>query len=142
MEETNQTTFRDAMGRKWECALTVASLDDVKKHAGFELDALIKNPEAFADMIVGDPRKLVAVLFGVCQAQCAERKVDASDFGRGFNRSTLEQAVEALLFAVVDFFPRRSVGRVLTEHLPQLLANLDKQMSEATRTQLLKNATA
>lgn len=137
--------FTDSKGTSWRLDLNVGLLEDAKKETGIDLDSITDDANKLAGLILSNPRKLVEFLYVLCEEQIVESGLDAKEFGRRFNRETLDRAGDALVEAIVDFYPRSSAGKVIRENLPRLLADMDQRIGEATKKsidqQLLKSHT-
>ena len=105
-------TFRDRSGRLWRADVTAAVLRRVQDECNVELLELVapREPEQFGRLIArlqSEPMLLVDVIYCVVEEQCIARGVSDIDFGRGLAGDSLEEAFEALLAGVIDFFPHR-----------------------------------
>lgn len=116
--------------------LTVGTVIDIKEETGANLDDIVNDPDKLTNLLLANPQKLVEMLYVVCADQCEKKDIEPRQFGRMFDRPTLDAAGNALLEAIVDFYPRSSAGVVIREHLPKLLENMDKKIAEGTRKRL------
>src|SRR5215204_5014710 len=120
--------FKDSKNDEWDLILNVGMIEDIKEATSVDLDLLLTDPSKLADIFIATPKKLVEILFVICEEQIKERGLEPRDFGKRFDRSTLDSAAEAMIGAVVSFYPRSSVGKVIGEKLPELLRKLDSQI--------------
>lgn len=104
------STFTDAKDRQWTIAVTVGDIKRVRNEAKIDLGD--PTPETM-ERLATDPVLLVDVLWSLCSVQAKERGVSDEEFGRALVGDPIDAATEALIEAVVDFFPgqRRSLLR-------------------------------
>ena len=104
-------TFSDNAGRVWTANLNVATLKRVRALAGVDLASAIlvekdgKPSAKLLERLSSDPVLLVDVLYAVCKPECDQRNVSDEDFGAAMAGDAVEQATDALLDEIVDFFP-------------------------------------
>lgn len=99
--------FTDNAGRHWSIDVTLATVRRVKRLLDVQLlDAVDPEAELCARLGV-DACLLADLLYVVCLPQADERGVSDEEFGRALAGDAVEEASEALLRAVVDFFPNR-----------------------------------
>lgn len=107
--------FKDKLDRSWLLVITVLGVKRCRGLLGIDLYALVdENFERLAKLLA-DPVSLVDVLFVLCQDQARMLGLTDEDFGRSFGGDTLEQAAEAFLAELVDFFPNPRIRAGLTE---------------------------
>lgn len=96
-------TFKDNTGREWSVPVTVGTVKLVRDK--LQLDILdIENGTVFKKL-VSDPILLCDVIFVLCGEQAKERGVSDEEFGRAMAGDAIEQATDAFLEALADFFP-------------------------------------
>lgn len=117
--------FTTPDGIKWKVNFTVGLLLDVEDSTGIDLNKLIEESTKFSEFLTQQPRKLVEMLYALCEGEIKERGINPRDFGRLFDRPTLDNATDAVIEAAVLFFPRLSAGQVISGRLPQILAKMD-----------------
>lgn len=120
------SAFFDCKGRDWTLRLTVGVLADVRTHAGIDLGKAIRSEQSLSDLLFGDPSDLVKVLWVLVSKKAEERQVTPEEFAHGFDGPALEQATEALLQAIADFFPRSRVAAALKTGLAAALEKMDR----------------
>lgn len=120
--------FKDSKGDVWKLILTVGTIEDIKAEAGIDLDEMVNSPEKFASSLYEKPRKLVEMLWVMCEEQAAERQIDPKSFGKRFDRETIDKACDAFLTAIVTFYQRTSAGAVLRGNLPRMLREMDRKL--------------
>lgn len=128
--------FKDSQGMEWKLLLTVGLIEQVQEEGQLDLSNMLKDPKEFATLLVHDPKKLVMGLWVMCEEQAKFCGLDAKQFGKRFDRDTLDRAVDALCDAVVAFYPRGSAGRVLRGRLPAILKEMDQEISRKTAEKL------
>lgn len=133
--------FTDSTGVVWVLRLNVGMIDDIKEQCDLDLIAMLQNPKEFATVLVMDPRKLGMIFWIMCQEQAEKEGVEPKEFGRRLDRDTIDSATDALIAAIVGFYPRGSQGRLLLEKLPQVLATMDKTIADRT-SKLLENSSS
>lgn len=121
--------FTDREGREWSLSITVGDLKPLREF-GFDLGKITGSGKLLGEVLFGEPEKLVAVLFHLCERQADQRGVGPEDFAKGIDGSTLEQAGEAMVEAAIDFFPRSRVAREWKGRMKSLLATMDDMLVE------------
>lgn len=119
-------TFKDNAGHEWRVKLTVGTLGDLKRDAGIDLSAAMREPKGLADLLFTDPSTLVAGLWVLCRDQAEKAGVSADEYPRRFDGETLETATEALLDETAGFFPRSQVAKAIRANLRTTLERIDR----------------
>ena len=115
-------SFTDSMGRAWTLVVNVATIKRVRALCGVDLNSIVEvedgKPSAkLLERLSGDPVLLVDVLYAVCRPECEQKGVSDEDFGAAMAGDAVEQATDALLDEIVDFFPaakRKAFQRILS----------------------------
>lgn len=92
--------WKDANGREWSTAITVATVKRVKEHVGIfltDVDAIEK--------IDADVMLLCDVLAAICKPQRDDRNVSADQFGELLAGKYIDLAYDSLRQDLLDFFP-------------------------------------
>ena len=102
--------FKDKKDNTWEIEITISALKRVKSYLDLNLlDIFKQNPETqkfeLLEKISEDPVLLVDLLFVLCEKQVKERNMNAEDFANVFSGEVIENAVNVLLYEIIDFFP-------------------------------------
>ena len=132
-------TFTDSLGQPWTVTIHVTALKRVRDLVGVDLFKLADEGFAALANLVSDPVKLCDVLFALCKEEAEARGVTDDAFGRAMFGDALEQAANAFLEALVDFFPSartraglmqvieksRSVQAKVLDHAERQLAQID-----------------
>lgn len=115
--------FKDTKGREWTIVVDVGQIKTVRDLVGVDLHSLFKDE---AKRVLSDPILLVDTLYALCRQQCAGRQMSDVDFGQSFDGDVLEAAANALLDAVIDFFPqsRRTILRATVTKSEQLAGQM------------------
>lgn len=101
-------TFKDTNGREWRIHLDAPTIREIRNT--FDgLNLIDAEGRCFAQL-AGDPVTLVDVLWCLCRDQAQAAGVTDVQFGRALMGEAIEQATEALLNAILDFFPPRKRG--------------------------------
>ena len=142
MTDLLKTTFKDKTEREWDLRLNAPIVKDVKEQLGVKLTSFEEDP---LDKLSTDPVLLVDVLYLICKEQADARDMTSRQFGECLNPD-LEGVVEALLAAIVGFFPPgkrsavlgtlRANEKLVTDAQTQLLTsftNEEKMKALATR---------
>ncbi len=96
-------TFKDEKGRDWSVHITVDSIKRVRSKLDVDLMQLVE-PE-FASKLLGDVINLVNIIYIVCKPEADERSISDEDFGRALAGESLDQAIDAFLNSLTEFFP-------------------------------------
>jgi len=115
-------SFTDNMGRTWTLVVNVATIKRVRALCGVDLNSIVEvedgKPSAkLLERLSNDPVLLVDVLYAVCRPECEQKGVSDEDFGAAMAGDAVEQATDALLDEIVDFFPaakRKAFQRILS----------------------------
>lgn len=103
-------TFRTTDGASWDLAVNVLTVKRCRDMTGVNPLALVSEQSAVADLF-SDDVKLCEVLCAFVLPQLEERGKRPDDFYATINGDVIEQAAEALLGEIIDFFqePRRGL---------------------------------
>ena len=123
-------TFTDANGHTWSIVITVETIRRVRQLASVDLMQVVGGK--LLEQIAADPVLLVDVLAAVCKPQMEVRSTTAADFGSAMCGDAIDQAAQALLQGVADFFP--SPTRVLLQQL------IDASWAQQAKSQEIASA--
>lgn len=98
-------TFKDRNGDTWTLDVHIGTLRTVKQR--LNIDLLNVMGTNLLQELAGDPENLVDVLYVLCSQQCDERGKSDMEFGRLLVGDAIEDAMNALVGALIDFFPKR-----------------------------------
>lgn len=97
------TKFNDAQGRQWSVEFDGLLLDDVLTNTGIDLADLSGGGLARLDE---HAPSLIRVLTLLCAEEIAAKKLTPKEFAQAIRREAIPAAVEAVLGAAQDFFPK------------------------------------
>lgn len=95
--------FPDKLGQTWDLLIDVDAVEQVRSKLNLDLMKIDK-PEGKA--IFEDQVTFVHVLYVLCEEQAEKRQINERAFAKGFNGDTFDAAVDALIEAIADFFPK------------------------------------
>ena len=96
--------FTDKKDNEWFFDITIGTVSRVKKE--MDLDILDMGDESFLKTIAGDPMKLGQLIYVLLRDQVEKAGIKEEDFYHGFSGDTIDEATDAFLQALVDFFPK------------------------------------
>lgn len=117
-------TFKTTDGKEWQIAVNVGTVKRCRQLTGTNLLELVSDQSSIASLF-SDDVKLCEVLCAVIRPQLEAAARSDDDFFAAINGDVIEQAAEALLAEIVDFFqePRRGL---LKKALAKYLAAAEK----------------
>jgi len=127
-------TFRDTNGRDWHIALTVADIKRVQQLTSVLLTSLVEDKLVPLAELIGDPVRLVDTLYAIVQPQADAAGVTDEQFGRSLGGDSLEQAANAFVEGLLDFFPSRQ--RDLLKQLMQKQKQLQNALAERSQAEI------
>ena len=95
-------SFADRHDHTWKLDITIPDTHRVRR----ELDVDLLDLQTYEKLTI-DWVLLAQVLWVLCREQAEQQNVSEEEFGRGLAGEAIDRATEALLEAVVDFFPPR-----------------------------------
>ena len=96
--------WTDGEGRTWSTAINVNSVKRAQQLVNVNLLQVFDGD--LLNRLADDPVLLVNTLYAVCKPQADERGVTEEQFGEILVGDTIEQAAEALVRGIIDFFPK------------------------------------
>jgi len=127
--------FKDAKGRTWELEINVWLVRRVRDYLGLNLYNLVDSQARPLGELLNDPARLVDVLFLLCRDQADTLNVTDEAFGRSFSGDSLEDAADAFVAALLDFFPSRQ-GRATLQKVIDKSKAVEARMRELTEEKL------
>lgn len=97
-------SFTDAKGKIWTIEVNVATLQRVKGLTGIDLTKLIDAKGDTFTKVVEDVFIMFDVLTALVRPQLDAQGMTPEQFGESLDETSLENAVHALIEAVIDFF--------------------------------------
>lgn len=123
--------FVDSVGRRWSLRITVGVIRRVRDALGIDLANILSDPEILTQL-GRDVVLLVDTLAVVCRPQMDEQGITEEQFAEGLLGDALEQATDALLRGIAEFFPEKKRGvvlRLLDKTAEMGAASLDQAMA-------------
>lgn len=102
--------FKDALGRDWTVRIDVTAQRRLRNLLSVDINKLV---EQELRPLKEDTVLLCDVLFVLCKEQAEYLKVTDEDFGRALLGDSLARATEALVEAIIDFFPSEQARKAL-----------------------------
>jgi hypothetical protein len=123
--------FVDSSGNAWQVRIDVSTIKRVRDKYGIDLSKVMSSQSELT-RLADDVVLLVDVLFALVSPQAETRKVSAEDFAHLLAGDTIESATNALMEAIIDFFPQSR--RVLLRQLWEKLKAYDQQNMTKAKT--------
>jgi hypothetical protein len=106
-------TFADTTGKRWSLKLTYAQVKKMHEQIGLDIETCVEKGLAPLAALSKKPSKLIEALYCVAEDQLTAAGVTPGKFGGSFDGDVLWAAWNALVAAVIDFFPNPHVRTVL-----------------------------
>lgn len=128
--------FKDNLDDEWDLVLTVGILGKLRTEAGLDLRAA----DAGQQVAGLDPysEQFGRILWLLVEKQAAERNIEPDDFPFRLDGNALEGATEALVDALIDFFPNARSRQIARAKLPELRAKAEKELEATMDRELSK----
>lgn len=120
-------SFKDVNGKDWIISISVGSIKRVRDLLGINLLDCIKSN--LIDDLKSDPITLVDVLFCLCKEQADKAGISDINFGEAMAGDALEQATDAFLEELINFFPSQK---------RELLAKAMEKVREAEKVAMAR----
>lgn len=125
--------FTDALGHRWRLAFTIGDLPRLRA-AGFDLTAALKTETGVIEFLFGDPERLAAALWVLCESQAAAAGVSPEQFATALDADAIDAACTALMGYVVDFRHRLPGARAAAKAaIPGAVMRAEAAMAEVIR---------
>lgn len=128
-------SFVDNAGRSWTITINVFAVKRVRGLVGVDLYTLIEDSLNPLGKLLGDVVTFVDVLYVLCKDEADARGISDEDFGRSLSGDVLDQAMNAFLQELTDFFPdarvRTGIQKILIASRKVQAVLLDR-IEEAT----------
>lgn len=128
-------SFTDAKGNTWTIEVNVTTLQRVKGLTGVDLTKLIDAKGETFSKVVEDVFIMFDVLTALVRPQLDAQGITTEQFGESLDETSLEDAVHALIEAVIDFFRegkrmllKRAFTKVKTAAERRQSTSIDKAM--------------
>lgn len=134
--------FKDANNREWVVKLDAPTIKEVRDT--FDgLDLIDGKGESYL-RLAADPILLIDVLWVICRKQ-ANGNITDEQFGQSLVGDPIEQATEALLKAILDFFPsrkRQAIQALVTTHQAVTDRGMEMALAKISNPALRERALA
>ncbi len=120
--------FSDLNGRNWVVTLDVYSIKQIKKE--LEIDLLDEKVHETLQRIANDVVLAVDVLYYAMKEQLDTAQISDREFGRSLAGDCLNEAVGALVQALVDFFPNPRKREFMQKMWTKATSHLDRGHQE------------
>ncbi|MGC4004698.1 MAG: hypothetical protein QM811_16890 [Pirellulales bacterium] len=127
-------TFVDSVGRHWTIAINIAAAKRVRNRVDVDLYKLVDGALTSLTDLLGDPIRLVDVIYVLCEEQATAQSISDEDFGRSLAGDVIDAAVDAFMAALIDFFPDRRTRETLTKVLATAKALRNQILDRALTT--------
>lgn len=148
--------FKDTEGREWNVAITTATLKRVRELTGVKLGEAVADGFKVLNELFHDFEKLGDVLFAIVKPEADKDGVTSEQFGSALGGDVLNAASEAMVKALVDFFPdaktreclRRAISKnkevqaMLGEQAAKLIEAISPEEEVAKIKEKMSNASA
>ena len=139
-------TFTDNAARAWTIQVNVDALKRVKSL--LEVDLMEAVDGKLLQRMLDEPILLCDIIYALCKPQADAAGVTDEDFGRAMAGDAIDNATQALLEELVDFFPQRRRA-LLTKVLDKLkkldslaLATVTDRIEKIDLDKVMSNAVA
>lgn len=119
--------FTDLNGRTWKLAINGAHVLQAKRTFGVYLPGMFAEKSKPLQDLIGDFEKCCGILWILIEPQAEEAGVNELDFVSGLGGDSYGDAINALIEALIDFFPQAAHRAALMESWKS-----DQQMTTAT----------
>lgn len=119
--------FKDSSGREWCITVDVRAIARVRDLCQVDLAKLFDDDFRLMQALFEDPVKLADVVWVLINTG------DRLEFDTGFTGDTLESAANALVEAVIDFFPNPKRRAALRETLRKAWDAVNQQTEEVLK---------
>ena len=139
-------TFTDNAARAWTIQVNVDALKRVKSLLDVDLMEAVDGK--LLQRMLDEPILLCDIIYALCKPQADAAGVSDEDFGRAMAGDAIDNATQALLEELVDFFPQRRRA-LLTKVLDKLkkldslaLATVTDRIEKIDLDKVMSNAVA
>ena len=130
--------WHDTTGRSWTTNISVGTIKRVKEITGRNLMDLAGGE--LAAEVMGDPCLLCDILYAIHKPEAARLGVTDAQFGEALAGDSIEEATDALMAELIDFFPNRQRRELLANAMKQAKEQ-EAQAIEKAKGELQKAAT-
>lgn len=134
-------TFRDNAGNMWSIAINITAVKRVRGLLNVDLLEVLdrdmsgkgKKESNLFSKLASDPVLLVDVLYCLCKPEADARNCSDEQFGMAMAGDAIEQATEAFMEELVDFFPSPKERALLKKALSKMTAWQARAVEEAEK---------
>ena len=130
--------WHDTTGRTWATNINVGTIKRVKQITGKNLLDLAGGE--LAKEVMGDPCLLCDIIYALHQPEAEKQGISDIQFGEALAGDSIEEATDALMSELVDFFPNSQRRELLATAIKQAKEQEAKAIEQA-RSELEKTAT-
>lgn len=134
-------TFKDAQGRVWELQINIAAVKRIKAACNVDLMDLVRGGEAAKSCmseLMSNPVVVCDVLYALVMPRAEKAGITDEQFGESLYSDVLENATDALIQELIDFFPKgqrhllKRAQAKIAEMQELMLAEAEKQIDALT----------
>ena len=131
--------FVDNQTRTWKIRIDVNAIRLLRTQLGIDLNQVLHDKSMIRD-IANDVVQLVDMLYLLVKEQCDAQQVTAESFGAALVGEAIEEASEAFIKALIDFFPqsRRRVLQAALEAAKEGQTLVMEKIDQAIEKGLMK----
>ncbi len=129
--------WHDTSGRTWATNINVGTIKRVKAITGKNLLDLAGGE--LASEVMQDPCLLCDILFAIHQPEAEKQGISDEQFAECLGGDSIEEATDALMNELIDFFPNSQRRKVLAQAMKQAKEQEAKAI-EAASKELAKSA--
>ncbi len=144
-KELEASAFMDLQERVHRLTITHGDHLRVKAATGVSLYHLCDQKLAPMIELLGDPERLVQVVYTILEPVLDEKAITPEDFGAALGGDQLEAMGDAFMAALCDFFPNpqtrialRELRRKQKQVQPLMQARMQKELDKATPEIIMK----
>jgi len=108
--------FTDNSGKEWSIDIHALSIDQVRREVDVDLIAWATGTGEEVAKAASDPVTIIRVMCSLCADQMEKDGVDEVAFAKALRGDGLENAVEALVEDLIDFFPKSKATLLRSMH--------------------------
>jgi len=125
--------FCDTAGRRFVFSVNLFTVAKTKKATGIDLMTVVEGESGSFESLVSDWEVLLEVVCVLLEDQFDRMAIGVQEFGESMNEQTCNDAVEALMFSIIDFFQpakaailRRAFAKVWSKTADHQASQLQK----------------
>ena len=123
--------WHDTTGRTWATTINVGTIKRVKNLTGKNLLDLAGGE--LATEVMSDPCLLCDILFALHQPEAEKQGISDEQFGEALAGDAIEEATDALMGELIDFFPNRQRRELLANAMKTAKAQEAKAIEAASK---------